>query len=269
MYVSDNFVFIGLQKTGSTHIEKLLQQSTSGEQQGKHHRAPPELQATSRRFLASIRNPWDWYVSLWAFGCSGKGRIFRTVTRPRRTRTEQTPDWKSAPLRAARWLAREHKRNPELWQTCYADSSDPALFRRWLKQVLDPQSSHDLDRSDQPLFRIAGLLTGRYLQLLCNGDFRQLATQSEIRSFEQDHCYIDSFIRAESLATDLTQALDDAGVVISPEHQSLIHSGERTNASRRLGSSHYYDDATVQLVSDRERLIVEKFGYPAPTFSPA
>jgi hypothetical protein len=40
----------------------------------------------------------------------------------------------------------------------------------------------------------------------------------------------------------------------------------RTNtSSRRRGPEYYYDATTEKLVGDREKLIVEKFGYRAPS----
>ena len=81
MFVSEKIVFIQLQKTGCTHIAKLLSNLLEGRHIGKHNRATPELFTNQRSFLGSIRDPWEWYVSLWAYGCDKKGRIYQRVTK--------------------------------------------------------------------------------------------------------------------------------------------------------------------------------------------
>src|SRR5665811_2112952 len=36
-----------------------------------------------RRVLGTVRDPWSWYVSLWAYGCMGRGGLHQRVTRTR------------------------------------------------------------------------------------------------------------------------------------------------------------------------------------------
>ncbi len=71
MYVADRLIYLELQKTGSKQIRRLLSSCIGGKQTGKHNRMT-ELQP-GRMIVDSIRNPWAWYVSLWAFGCLGRG----------------------------------------------------------------------------------------------------------------------------------------------------------------------------------------------------
>ena len=79
-------------------------------------------------------------------------------------------------------------------------------------------------------------------------------------------CYIDHFIRNERLEEDLIGALDSCGVRLSENQRDRIRSSGRTNASsRKQNASYYYDDDTIALVYERERFIVDKFGYVPPT----
>jgi len=41
-------------------------------------------------------------------------------------------------------------------------------------------------------------------------------------------------------------------------------SNRRTNTSSRLPAEHYYDDRSIELVRNRERLIVDEYGYSPP-----
>src|SRR6476619_6662167 len=80
MFISDRIVFLELQKTGCTHIRDLLRELVGGQLVGKHNQARRRLFIEGKSFLGSIRDPWDWHVSLWAFGCQGKGSVHISVT---------------------------------------------------------------------------------------------------------------------------------------------------------------------------------------------
>ena len=71
MFVSDKLVYLQMQKTASTHIAKTLAAVVGGEQHLQHKRLA--IDPAGRLVVASIRNPWSWYVSLWAYGCRGGG----------------------------------------------------------------------------------------------------------------------------------------------------------------------------------------------------
>lgn len=82
MYIADKFVVIEISKTGTTHINRILGETVKGETIGKHNSAPGELIGSNKTFVASIRDPFDWYVSLWSFGCKVKERdaVYRRST---------------------------------------------------------------------------------------------------------------------------------------------------------------------------------------------
>src|SRR5690606_10461451 len=115
MFVSDRIVFLELQKTGCTHIRNLLQELVGGELVGKHNRAGRELCSVDRFFLGSVRDPWEWYISLWAYGCDRKGVVFGTVTK--RGRRIRGRGWSVDPIGAVRDLLRSRpNRNGEEWR---------------------------------------------------------------------------------------------------------------------------------------------------------
>ena len=71
MFVSEKIVFLELHKTGGSHIGHLLSSLLEGEQVGKHNTLKDLYR--NRTILGSIRNPWDWYVSLWPMGVVAVG----------------------------------------------------------------------------------------------------------------------------------------------------------------------------------------------------
>lgn len=73
MLLSQHFVFVHIPKTGGTWVREILQENAPASWQMQvrfpgHHPAsaiPAEYQTAPR--LACVRNPWDWYVSLFHF----------------------------------------------------------------------------------------------------------------------------------------------------------------------------------------------------------
>lgn len=68
MIVTSEFVFIHMPKTGGGFLSAAINRSMEARFCGPHlayHHVPPE--AAHLPAIAFRRNPWDWYVSLWAY----------------------------------------------------------------------------------------------------------------------------------------------------------------------------------------------------------
>ena len=197
MFVADRLIYLQLQKTGCTHIAKLLEQSVGGKQLKKHSRIADPAACAGKTIVGSIRNPWDWYVSLWAFGCAGEGGIHRAVTR-------------------RRWL----RSFAEEWRETYRDRNDPKLFRQWLRLMMDPRRRRDMGGilSDGPLF--AGVYTHRYVWL----HWRELTpvhSLEELRQTDASNNLLNAIIHTESLESDLIRVLAQAGYQATLNASSL------------------------------------------------
>ena len=75
MLITDKLVYLELHKTGCTFTRLVLAElfSDSCRIVGKHNLVETIPQDVLGDFetktkIGNIRNPWDWYVSLWAFG---------------------------------------------------------------------------------------------------------------------------------------------------------------------------------------------------------
>jgi hypothetical protein len=242
-----------MHKTGCTHIAKLLSQIFSGQQIGKHNTAPSELIATGSYFVSSIRNPWDWYLSLWTYGVQGKGRLWQDLTHSSErngflSESELTP-----------------------WRGVYDDIENVESFRRWLKMIQNPDNSsllgEDYSRTIAPYF--CGLMTYRHLYLCCQNTKNLLIPSNiydfnALQQFYNENYYINFIVHQERLNDELQAAIENIRP-LTPSEKSLIHYAKKTNTSRREYSlAEYYDDETCNLVANRERIIVEKFGYMPP-----
>lgn len=81
MFVNERLVFLHMQKAAGTFVVGRLSQRLPGIVRDGH--APLREGKRGRVVAAAIRNPWDWYVSLWAYGCMGEGGVHGHLTAPR------------------------------------------------------------------------------------------------------------------------------------------------------------------------------------------
>lgn len=275
MFISEKLVYLELQKTGSKQIRHLLSQCVPGEQRGKHTRLAEHL--SNRLIVGSIRNPWAWYVSLWAFGCMGRGRLHRRLVDRSSTWLDRLRNLVIPATRegsGARHSLPKSMR-PEgvahnLWVETYADPSDTAAFRQWMRMIHDPERAGELSPSygQSPLHRSVGFFTYRYLRLYAR-DYSLLSTDhglqdwQQLQAFDTQQNILDYVIRMENLEQDLVRALELAGHDISAKQRDELmgSSGAQHNRSAHDPVPSYYDAETIARVNSRDRLLIKKYGY--------
>jgi hypothetical protein len=270
MFVTDKLVYLQLQKTGCTHIVRMMNELVGGRSVGKKHgRLDRTFPREGRRIVGSIRNPWSWYVSLWAFGCTQNGAIYSNTTG--RNLKGHLAGNRLYSVRALAGLWRSLLKPVGEWKRLYADSDDPRLFRAWLKCVFDPARAHDLDPSfgKSGVKDHAGLLTYRYMWLYESDtdilyEPGALRSPAALRTYDRAHNIVDLIIRTEALEEDLVRVLKSAGHDIAQQAETRLRTAQKTNTSRHRPTSDYYDDETTALVAEREALIIEKYGYAPP-----
>jgi len=269
MYVSDKVIFLQLHKTACTHVTRVLQAHLGGETKAKH--STLSVDPDGRLVLGSIRNPWDWYVSLWAFGCMSKGSLFSQLTASktkiltrsgRRALQDPTSAWARLMLTPDILVSDTGK-----WIDAYREAVDPEDFRRWLKGILSREGQVRIsdDYSVLPLNKFCGFLTYRFVSLFSDQtawtkQSRSITDYEELERYFEKHGVVQRFIRNESVESDLLEMFE----VIDVKAKDEFFQGERTNSSSRKDVSFYYDEETVELVAQKDRLIIEKFHYAPP-----
>lgn len=272
MFVSDRIVFMELQKTGCTHIRNLLKEIVGGTFVERHNQADPSVFTGGRTFLGSVRDPWEWYVSVWAYSCDQKGDHYSNVsTTGIRLRDK---GWKLHPFSLfVETLQSRPNWHADQWKRTFRDVNDAGAFREWLHMLHDPAYLADVGEGywRSALSGFAGFLTYRYMRVFtCRkgelGKLANLSTPEQLAEHDGSNCFIDHFIRNEHLESDLLETLRLTRVDV-PEHVAAgMRSRPRTNtSSKKRGSGYYYDAETERLVGDRDRFIVDKFGYDAPS----
>ena len=269
MFISEKIIFLELHKTGCTHIRNLLMDHVGGRLEGKHNQATADLLSTRPFVLGSVRNPWEWYVSLWSYGCDNRGAVFERATTSVRIRGH---GWRTHPLRALRSLYNDLRRDTEKWRHFYSNPGDASAFDGWLRAVLSTESLRNLPLpyGSRNIARFAGLMSYRYVNLFCHkrgiDSVRDFGT---LIDHANRNCFITHFIRNESLAADLIAALRACDVAVGMRHEQAILGASKSNpSSRKLPTASLYTPDTAALVAEKERLIVERFGYRSPLQKP-
>lgn len=265
MFVSDNIIFLELHKTACTHIREILMEVVGGNFMGKHNKVPREMIKDNIAFIGSVRNPLDWYVSLWSYGCDGKGSIYTNSTSSNRSVIGL--GWKQDARVAFKEMFHLHSKNQNDWERVYSDRNNKENFREWIQMINTPDFYYDFGEGYgvSGVAEHIGLLTFRYLDLFCTAknervpSFLNLTAVSE---FEKTKCLVKNFVRNESLEKDLLQALDNLNIDIKEEQRERIIQRPKSNTSQR-GANYlnYYDEDTLGLIKNRESLIFDKFDY--------
>jgi hypothetical protein len=272
MFQCDQLIYIQMQKTGCTHIATLLSNLFDGRQIGKHNPATEDQIKSDKYFISSIRNPWDWYLSLWTFGVQGDGALMHRLTKRHFSHCIKSAF--KHPKKACADLFYEFSKDVNLWRGVYDKSDNVESFRKWLKLMHDPRNSHFVREGygQTAIAHLCGFMTYRYLGLCCRNVMelnnpRLISNYADLVRFENDNCYIDFFIRQESLEDDLCKAIEKL-CPVTHEEKELIYNAKKTNASKRsLSISDYYDKESIELIASRDRLLIEKFDYLPPKIS--
>lgn len=276
MFVNDRIIYLQMQKTGCSHIARMLSETVGGQAKEKHSKLTEPRDG--RVILGSVRNPWEWYVSLWAFGCLKTGGVHQRLTVDRRTRIQRTI-WKItrnlgiAP-RHLRKLGVKTQFRPVFlrWRHLYSDPRNVDFFREWLERLLSEDGKRELGKvyPESGLHRFAGLMTYRFVSLYTDYESwlrasARIETLKDLESFWDEHCIIDKLIRNESLEDDLVRAFED---IYGDIDTGLIVRSERTNRSAHHDWKSYYDERTARLVRDQDDFIVRRYGYRGPFEAP-
>ncbi|MBC7006736.1 hypothetical protein BIZ37_29760, partial [Photobacterium sp. BZF1] len=265
MLVNDKFIFLQLQKTACTHVERIMYNLFPDTKQiGKHYKVPTDFNIGERTVLGSIRNPFDWYLSYWTYSCLAKGGPFkRTCSHKslknvmKNERINNSHNELPRPLRSlCQHTLYEFTRPVNYWKYLYEDANDPHRFRLWLKLVLDDKRKFDLfqDYGISTVSNFAGIYT--YLVLfLYTKDFNKLFSKDLTYStIDKMNLVVDEFLRTENISSDFTKVLKEMSIPISESISKDLQG--KTNSSKRIHHrDFYYDDETFNLVKDKEKYI--------------
>ena len=232
MIATSRLLFIHLHKTGGQFVNRLLLEHLADARRIGYHlprsEAPAELKSLPA--IAFMRNPWDWYVSWYAFNHATPQRnpIFRAVSEG------GDADFKDTihnllhlghPLNAA---MREDIAQglPETRE----NNLGSGITREVMRGFTDPD---------------AGYLTWLTRYMCFTG-----GSPAGLRMGRMEH-----------LRDELPELLRSTGTEVTPSLADAIATAPAVNVSERRDYRGYYDDELRDLVAERDWAIVESYSY--------
>ena len=262
MIIGKNILYFELHKTACSHTINILHSIPSIEAKtfGKHNcynDVPKEIigDFESKIKMGNVRNPWDWYVSLWAFGCMKKGGLFDKVI----------GDINLLNLYGIKKKFLSPKKlfiDKKKWEKVYNDANNPKQFQEWLKLILT-DSTIDLgeEYKSSSISKFSGLLTYRYLKLYTHNFDKNIANYIDLLEFDKENNFIDIIIKKENLYNALLESSSKMDISNDEMQKALGKYKNKTNRSERKDYQFYYNQDSIELVRKYEKLIIEKYGY--------
>ncbi|HWA03876.1 MAG TPA: hypothetical protein VG819_10140 [Rhizomicrobium sp.] len=243
MHEFRTFVYLDMQKTGSSFISAVLDRFCTEESIRLWGHKPMESDCDRSKFyFISVRNPIDAYLSLYSYGCQSQGGL--------RTRL------------AKHDLDRLYDGTME-------------GFGEWLRYLLKPKNIDVLFGTYARLAggavaELLGLQSFRYLRLALPDPTALLSgcrTRDDIRAVYREHRLPQAVIRHETFARDLCALLegplrhaigDLEGAVNFVRHSPPINASERIDL---FESEIALGNAVRRRFFEREWFLHEEFGY--------
>lgn len=246
-------IYLDVYKTGSSHIIALLDSLLDEKAIRAIRHAPmtsgrPYSWKGGKMVFATVRNPWDWYVSQWSYAGSQKGSLYQSFE-----------------------AALDKQELDHLF-----DRQNPREgFARWLravnnKEFVERVVGQNMQRSG--LAGEIGLYSYRFMRVTTPYPkfFLKrwmLPSIDAALRYQRRFGLYDEVLRAESLDDDLVEFVqkhrercgfaDDAAELVRKA------AARPKNRSVKFLPSYrdYYDDELRELVGAKDRLLVDLFGY--------
>ena len=227
MIITDKFVFVHLPRSGGTFISEVIRKFFPSTHEIGYHlpRALLPKEFSHLPVLGTVRNPWEFYVSWYHHQQSNNrhGPLFSSVTENRTLDFVQT-------TRNALNLG-------------VSDKLDVLI--QALPEDFNYQERHVSNLTRDVMRKIRGTGMGLY-----TFRFNHLFGQA-------DDVF---FCRVESLRSDLMAFFETIGIA-SDALRSYVPGLDKKNISEHLHYSTYYTPELAELVSIRDRQLVERFGF--------
>ena len=269
MFISDRLCFLELGKTGCSYIREVLSENIpQGNLTHIHDTIDSELLNSNRFFLGSIRNPFDWYVSLWAFGCLHKKKdpLYSNLT-SRRINPFRLSSINKNYLKKIRFISNQLIKNVGINKKLYSDPLNVDNFREWIKMILKKKNKNQLGEhyAISNTNKFIGYMTFHYLLRFIKPNKLYMLFNNEInnyedlKNFDKNFNFIMSMLKFESIDQDLINIFNKLNI---PINKTVILQKKAVNKSVRLKNTmDYYNDETIKIVRQNDSLIFEKYRY--------
>ena len=232
MLVTDKFVFVHLPRSGGTFVSEVIRKFFPSAHEIGYHlpRILLPKEYSHLPVLGGVRNPWEFYVSWYRHHHSSN---------------------RYSPSRNVLFCCLSENRKLDFVQTIrnalelgVRDDKLGALIQA-LPENFDYEKTHIPNLTKDVMWKIRGTAIGLY-----TFRFNQMFGEADDIVF----------CRVESLRSDLMGFFETIGVA-SDALRSYVLGLDKKNISEHLHYSTYYTPELAELVSIRDRPLIERFGY--------
>ncbi len=233
MITTDKFVFVHMHKTGGQSLGKIIESCIPGSKAIGYHYPYRMLpgEYADLPVLGFVRNPWDWYISWYAFN------------------------------------TRANSFNPLFF---ILSDGHQAGYRETIANLINLGSDDDSSRyyRNALIEMLPENLEGNVGVGLTRDDIRNMNEPGRgyyTWQFERMHGDLDNpnlhIGRFEDLQHEFLSMMDELEVPQIDAIAQKFDSSPRLNRSRHSHYSRYYDDELRELVASKEKTLIDRFGY--------
>lgn len=236
MIITEHFVYIHTSRTAGTFLNKLILEHVAGAQMLQYHGHLRDLPGAFSHLpvIGFVRNPWDWYVSMFSDYQRKQQYIFQIVSEGGALSFEAT---------VSRFLS-------------LGDNS--AESKRLLGKLVDAAPAVINSNTPRRL-GTAGLRSGHFAVFPENFGYYSWLTRLMFESKKRHLVHIGRF---EDLREEALRLFTITGAPITEGITSYLKSADALNSSPRpndfIGA---YPPQLDLLVADKEKYLIDQFGY--------
>jgi tetratricopeptide (TPR) repeat protein len=240
MIITERFVFIHMHKTGGQSLNDIIKRCIPKHRVMGYHYPCKEVpeDSVTLPLVGMVRNPWDWYISWYAFNNGPKLRnpLFAIVSNNGQANLNTTIS-NLINLGSDSALSLQHRQ--KLIQV--------------LPETLEQNRGVGLTKDD--IRHFSDNNTGYYSWMF----------QRMFGGYFSDHTHIGKF---ENLQQDFLAIMQYLAVDQAHSMQEELNKRERKNVSQHSHYSHYYDAALHRLVAEKEGQLIDNFEYQFEVVGP-
>ena len=226
MIATERFVYLHLHKSGGTFINRFLLELLPSAQRIGYHLPRSEIPPALRSLpvLGTVRNPWEYYVSWYAFQAAMEtpNALFSLVSKQG---TLGFPDT----LRNLLTLPQDRLRLDEL--ASRLPETFPGRGLNLTRACLRPWAGSAL-----------GFYSFLYQRMFVPGG-------------------VDVLVRTTEIRLALPAVLEDLGVAVTPAMRNYLALAPALNPSRHAPYQEYYDTSAESLVAEHDAELIARHGF--------
>jgi len=233
MIITDKFVFIHMHKTGGQSLNHVLEK-TMPDFRGIGYHYPLELlpkEYADRPVLGMVRNPWDWYISWYAFN-----------TRPN----------VGNPLFfiVSDGCQADYKQTIKNLINLGSDDESSKNYRKALVEILPEtlEGNHGVGLSKDCIRKFNNSDEGYY-----SWQFKRMHGD-----LDSPTTYIGRF---DNLQDEFLRLLEKCSVKETDTIREQLENSKRLNQSNHSHYSQYYDAELRELIEEKDHMFIDRYGY--------